>query len=124
MTRLQLRRLALQATRRPELLPVLQDALLESAAYGSQFEAAIRKARNFSARVNRVPSPTRPMPFAVFFHPANRHVPFTVIWLGASDYDLTDKNSWLRRMAEQGRALVFLTDDPVARDFTRRRRRE
>ena len=45
MTRFQLRRLALQATRRPELLPVLQDALLESAAYGADFENAIKEAR-------------------------------------------------------------------------------
>ena len=44
MTRFQLRRLALQATRRPELLPVLQDALLESAAYGPAFERAIADA--------------------------------------------------------------------------------
>ena len=45
MTRLQLRRLALEASRRPELLPALQDALLESPDYGPLFERIIVEAR-------------------------------------------------------------------------------
>ena len=50
MTRFQLRRLALQATRRPDLLPVLQDALLESAEYGPKFEVAIQSAHERASR--------------------------------------------------------------------------
>ena len=50
MTRLQLRHLALQSTREPELLPVLQDALLESAAYGAEFELMMDVARDHARR--------------------------------------------------------------------------
>lgn len=103
MTRLQLRRLALQATRRPELLPVLQDALLES-ALAPRFEEAVGEARELAAQnpgqcygviFALRPDPDRPAPFYVYrFRPD-------------FDFNPANRESLIRRVLRRGHVPVF-----------------
>ena len=102
MTRFQLRRLALQATRRPELLPVLQDALLESATYGPRFEQAIAVVHHDSA------SPLFPWAttFLVAWDPRGDGTHFVAFATGRPTRNL------LRDIARQGLIPVYLLTVP------------
>ena len=111
MTRLQLRRLALQATRRPELLPVLQDALLESPVYGDAFERAIERAHadasTTPAHVDSLDvARLNPIAVGVFFSPMSR-APFLHAYLVKRDYDLTSPRSLFRIFHRIQRPLVY-----------------
>ena len=119
MTRFQLRRLALQATRRPELLPVLQDALLGSSAYGVAFADAIETAHRQArlAETGGFQSSWRPpgvTSVAVVFQPG---VPppftFDVYGLEAADFDATRPHSIARFLANRGRILVYTVPVPA-----------
>ena len=103
MTRLQLRRLALQATRRPELLPVLQDALLESPVYGTRFEHAMGTARGYAARV--------PHGIFVVAFDTRLHLPhdaIRVVQFDERDFDWARTGSWVRNMGRHSMAPVFI----------------
>lgn len=103
MTRLQLRRLALQATRRPELLPVLQDALLESAEYGRLFEQAIAIAREDA----RHDENTGFIAQVVSFKIASSRSPFAVQGFRPSDFALDNSRGWLRILASCDEVPVY-----------------
>ena len=104
MTRFQLRRLALQATRRPELLPVLQDALLES-ELGPEFAEAIETAHEYTRRGSR--SSAEREIATVVFYPDHR-IPFEVFTLRRVDFVKTDPGSWLSGLARRGRVPVYM----------------
>ena len=109
MTRFQLRRLALQATRRPELLPVLQDALLEHPTYGPHFEGAIERAEGAAAS-----SPWGPRyqvdGYAVIFDPHawEETDRFLVSLFYTDDLDWSQPTSWIRWYAKRGRSVVYV----------------
>ena len=118
MTSFQLRRLALQATRRPELMPVLQDALLESPVYGADFANAIEAAHR-NARAIKSPAITR---WGVVFRPAIRpKYVFDVYGFEEADLERMRPSSWARFFASRGRVIVYMV--PVPKRAQRRRRR-
>ena len=98
MTRLQLRRLALQATRRPELIPALQDALLESPYYGPKFEEMIAKARE-----ENTPGLHTVIVFAASLEPH-----FSIRKFYDSDFDWSWRYSLARRHARLGEVPVLV----------------
>ena len=118
MIRLELRRFALRATRRPELLPVLQDALLEH--YGEEFEHAIARAHR-QARA----APRGSFAAVVYSLVADRSQPrdarraswtprltplsnFDIYHFAPEDLDYTWTDSWVRLLARRGRVPVYL----------------
>lgn len=111
MTRLELRRLALRATRCPELMPVLQDTLLESPVYGRLFERAIQEARELA---NANPHAAA---FVVVFNPSGRlHVrmpfgsetPFRVQMFHGGDFFWQNPDSGIRKLAAAEHVVVFV----------------
>lgn len=113
MTRFQLRRLALQATRRPELLPALQDALLES-ELGPQFEAAIAIAHDRAARLANETRTSRHYPFAAVVIAFNatstrKYSPFSYHALSATaDADWTRLERWFPESPAEARIPVYI----------------
>lgn len=128
MTPFQLRRLAFQATRRPELLPVLQDALLESPVYGAAFEWAMQRARDSAAEQWRAaPDTADAWRLAVVFDPRGGQPPlpdaaFYIYTLRNTDFDWANPGSWVRVLARTGRSIVFVAT-PAAPKPKRRARR-
>ena len=108
MTRFQLRRLALQATRRPDLLPVLQDALLESPDYGETFEWAIDRAHASRDRNDGTVA-------VVVFSPVYSSGLFNIHQVDPTDLDWTRSNSWVRHLARGGRIPVYVRHIPERR---------
>lgn len=104
-----LRRMALRATREPELRPVLEDAFLES-PLGPEFEKAIQEAH---ANVGKWPA----LVHIVFFYPfaalGMRILPrewahfFDVFGFRYRDLDLTDPESRLRQLIRFGYIPVY-----------------
>lgn len=113
MNLLALRRLALRATRQPELLPALQDALLES-RFGPLLEETIAAAHH---RADNYPRST----WIVFFYPfARKHLRylsrafwFDVYGFRDSDLHVDDPDSRLRRLIREGNIPVYFV--PPAR---------
>lgn len=114
MTRLELRRLALQATRNPkEWRPVLQDALLEH--HGEEFEHAIVRAHLVARKAPRGSF------VGVIYGPVLRLGPrnsrrftyarkfsaFGTLLFTAGDFDYTWPDSWVRILARSGRVPVY-----------------
>ena len=109
MTSLELRRLALRATRNPtQWLPVLQDALLER--YGRQFENEIADARRSARELPTV------MYVIVVYDPLaairggrfGHRMTFRTYEVVSRDLDYTWPNSWVRLFARQGRSIAFV----------------
>ena len=117
MTGLELRRLALRATRNPEWRPILQDALLEH--YGKEFEREIANAHR------RAASTVRGSFVAVVYHPvrirlsprnsrrstwvrSSRPSVFDIMYFEKEDLDYTWPDSWVRILARSGRVPVYL----------------
>lgn len=103
MTRFQLRRFALQASRRPEWLPVLHDALHEH--YGAEFEEALSHAQQLAKRMphgNTVvlysPNPKR--------SPNRLRRVFTVYSLHDTHLERTDPDNMARHFAREGYVMV------------------
>lgn len=117
MTPFQLRRLALQATRRSELWPVLQDALLESPAYGRSFERAMAEAH---VRCKRNLGTMDPISFVVVFDPLEEVFShdfglFDIYAFYSHDFDWSVPHSALREFARSGRIPVYAAHPPGAR---------
>ena len=117
MTRLELRRLALRATRNPkEWRPVLQDALFEH--YGKVFEKAIADARRRARQMSRghlvavVYSPALPGP--------RRSSPFDIYHFEVEDLDYAWPDSWARLLARRGRVPVYVAPTGSTRDRRKR----
>lgn len=108
MTLLALRRLALRATRQPELLPALQDALLES-RLGPLLEETIAAAHRRAADYPRTST------WIVFFYPfARKHLRYLsrAFWFDVysfrdSDLHVDDPDSRLRRLIREGNIPVY-----------------
>ena len=120
MTRLELRRLALQATRRPELLSVLQDALLESSIYGPAFEVEMDRARRL-AESNLAQPPyfayvvVLPVAFMTRLRSQDQdNAVFHVIGFDERDFDWSDLNGFVRILARRGTVPVFVARTGIA----------
>ena len=111
MTRFQLRRLALQTTRRPELMPVLQDALLEHPVYGRQFEAAIGRANTAAQRYDREGNV---LFVGVTFNVKRTYPssPFGVSTFDIHDADWLNPYSWIRSLGRVGTVVVYAAPIP------------
>lgn len=124
MTPFQLRRLALQATRRPELLPALQDALLES-PLATAFEEAMAHARSKAAKLSR--AELGEWHYAVVFEPRSKLGPhslkrFHTYAFRTADFDWADPSSGMRTLARMGSLVVFMARTTAPRPKRRIRR--
>ena len=111
MTRFELRRLALRASRNPaEWRPVLQDALLET--YGRSAEELLRRAhmyaRSFSSGTYYV---------TIVFDPRSvARRPLEMYTLRPEDFDPTWPDSWARLFQRTGRFIAFIVPPGRPRD--------